>query len=160
MIIVSDTTPLSELAKVGQLDLLPQLFGQVVIPQAVYTEITTGNHPAALLAPSLAWLEVRAVGDVQRIRALQQNFNLDLGESAAIALAEELNADQLLIDERAGRFVAAAQQLQIIGTVGILLLAKQRGLIESVKVVLDGLIASGMRISDRLYAQAVKLSQE
>jgi uncharacterized protein len=151
MIIVSDTTPLSELAKVGQLHLLHELFGLVIIPQEVYTELTTGTHPAAQLVPALDWLETRSITDTdaQRIKILQLDFNLDLGESAAIALAEELNADQVLIDERAARRVAISRQLPVIGTIGILVLAKQRGLLESVKVVLDALTANGMRISDR-----------
>lgn len=160
MIIVSDTTPLSELAKVEQLHLLHELFGLVIIPQEVYAELTTGNHPAAQLVPILDWLEIRSLADNQQSKVFQLDFNLDLGESAAIALAEELNADQLLIDERAARRVAISRQLPIIGTVGILVLAKQRGLLECVKVVLDALIANGMRISDRLYNQALTLTQE
>jgi len=101
MIIVSDTTPISELAKVDNLDLLPKLFGKVVIPQGVFDELQVGKHPAAKLVQNLSWLEVVTVDNQQLVRELQQSFKLDLGESEAIALAEELSASQLLIDERA-----------------------------------------------------------
>ncbi|BAU12169.1 hypothetical protein LEP3755_26980 [Leptolyngbya sp. NIES-3755] len=160
MIVVSDATPLSELAKVGQLHLLHELFGIVIIPEEVYAELTIGDHPAAQLVPELDWLEVRSLIDFQSCQVLQRDFNLDLGESAAIALAEELKANQVLIDERAARRVAISRQLPVIGTIGILILAKQRGRLESVKDVLNALIEKGTRISDRLYDQALTLAQE
>jgi hypothetical protein len=105
-------------------------------------------------------LEVVTVDNQQLVRELQQSFKLDLGESEAIALAEEISASQLLIDERAARKVAMARKLPLIGTVGILLLAKRRGLLDSVKDVLDEMKAQGMRISDRLYVQVLTLAQE
>ncbi|MFN7853476.1 MAG: DUF3368 domain-containing protein [Dolichospermum sp.] len=160
MIIVSDTTPISELAKVDHLDLLPKLFGKVVIPQGVFDELQVGEHPAAKLVQNLSWLEVITVDNQQLVRELHQSFKLDLGESEAIALAEEISASQLLIDERAARKVAMARKLPLIGTVGILLLAKRRGLLDSVKDVLDEMKAQGMRISDRLYVQVLTLAQE
>ena len=160
MIIVSDTTPISELAKVDYLDLLPKLFGKVVIPQGVFDELQVGEHPAAKLVQDLSWLEVVTLDNQQLVRELQQSFKLDLGESEAIALAEEISASQLLIDERAARKVAMARKLPLIGTVGILLLAKRRGLLDSVKDVLDEMQAQGMRISDRLYVQVLTLAQE
>ncbi len=160
MIVVSDTTPISELAKVGQLNILVELYGQVIIPQEVYDELTTGNHPAVNVVPFLDWLEVYPVDDAQQIKTLQSKTGLHLGESAAMILAEQLNADQLLIDERAARRFALACKLPVIGTVGILVLAKQRGLLESVKDALDALIANGTRISNQLYQQALVLAQE
>ncbi|MGB3694484.1 MAG: DUF3368 domain-containing protein, partial [Spirulinaceae cyanobacterium] len=93
-------------------------------------------------------------------RVLQLQSNLDLGEVSAIILAEELEADQLLIDERAARQVALARHLPVIGTVGILILAKQRGFLESVKTILDAMIGNGTRIGKSLYEQAILLAQE
>ncbi len=160
MIVVSDTTPISELTKVGHLNLLHDLFGQVVITKEVYSELTTGNHPATRIVPQVNWLEIREVADSQQIRVLQLQSNLDLGEVSAIILAEELEADQLLIDERAARQVALARHLPVIGTVGILILAKQRGFLESVKTILDAMIGNGTRIGKSLYEQAILLAQE
>ena len=155
-----DTTPISELAKVEQLDLLPKLFGKVVIPQGVFNELQVGQHPAAKLVQNLSWLEVVKVNNQQLVEELQISFKLDLGESEAIALAEEIGASQLLIDEKAARKIAMARKLPLIGTVGVLLLAKRRGFLNSVKDVLDKMQAQGMRISDRLYVQVLILAQE
>ncbi|MBG1265837.1 DUF3368 domain-containing protein [Nostoc sp. WHI] len=160
MIIVSDTTPISELAKVEHLDLLPKVFGKVVIPQGVFNELLIGQHPAAKLVDNLFWLEIVTVDNQQVVEELQKSFNLHLGESEAIALAEELGASQLLIDEKAARKVAMARKLPLIGTVGVLLLAKRRGLLDSVKDVLDEMQLQGMRISDRLYVQVLTLAEE
>lgn len=160
MIIVSDTTPISELAKVGYLNLLPQLFGKVVIPQGVFDELQMGQHPASELVQNLSWLEVVTVHHQQVIDELQKSFNLDLGESEAIALAEEIRASQLLIDEKAARKVASARKLPLIGTMGILLLAKRRGLLNNVTDVLNQMRGQGTRISDKLYEQVLVLAQE
>jgi predicted nucleic acid-binding protein len=160
MIIVSDTTPISELAKVDNLDLLPKLFGKIMIPQGVFDELQVGEHPAAKLVQDLSWLEVVTVENQQVVKELQLSFKLDLGESEAIALAEEIGASQLLIDEKAARKVAMARKLPLIGTLGVLLLAKRRGLLASVKDVLDEMQAQEMRISERLYVQVLTLAQE
>lgn len=160
MIIISDTTPISELAKVNYLNLLPKLFGRVVIPQGVYDELTTGQHPAAKLVRELSWLDVVAVNNRLVVEELQQVGNLDLGESEAIALAEEMGANRLLIDEKAARRVAKTRNLPLIGTMGVLLLAKRQGYLENVKNVLDQMQQQGTRISDRLYTQVLILAQE
>ncbi|MGB3404824.1 MAG: hypothetical protein WBA77_19220 [Microcoleaceae cyanobacterium] len=120
MIIVSDTTPISELAKIGQLNLLKEVFGKLIIPQEVYQEITTGNHPAVTIVPSLNWIEVHSISNSQQVLELQTTTGLDLGECAAIVLAEELKAVQILIDDRAARIVAESKQLAVIGTIGTL----------------------------------------
>jgi len=67
MIVVSDTTPISELAKVGHLNLLGELYGQVLIPQEVFNEVTTGSHPAVAVVPSLSWIEVCPATDPERV---------------------------------------------------------------------------------------------
>jgi predicted nucleic acid-binding protein len=160
MIIVADTTSISELAKVNYLNLLPKLFGRVIIPQGVYDELKTGQHPAAKIVQELSWLDVVAVNNRLVVEELQKVGNLDLGESEAIALAEEMGADQLLIDEKAARRVAMARNLPLIGTMGILLLAKRQGELENVKDILDQMQQQGTRISNRLYHQVLILAKE
>lgn len=160
MIIVSDPTPISELAKVKHLDLLPQIFGKVVILQGVFNELQTGQHPAAKFVQNLVWLEVVSVDNRQLVEELQKSFNLHLGESEAIVLAEKIGASQLLIDEKAARKVALARKLPLIGTMGILLLAKRRGLLNNVKDVLNEMQVKGTIISDRLYEQVLTLAGE
>lgn len=160
MIIVADTTPLSELAKVGRLELLRDIFGTVIIPQEVYNEVTVGNYPAARLVPVASWIEVQPVGSIEMVQAVQVQTDLDLGECAAIVLAQELKADQLLIDDLDARKLAKSIGLPLIGTVGVLLLAKENGLIFSVKDVMDELIANGMWISQRLYVEVLAIALE
>ncbi|AVH68216.1 DUF3368 domain-containing protein [Nostoc sp. 'Peltigera membranacea cyanobiont' N6] len=160
MIVVSDTTPLSELSKVGRLDLLPAVFGRVIIPQQVYAELTTGDHPAVLAVKSALWLEVLSISNNQLIEQLQLETDLDLGECSAIILAEELKADQLLIDEKAGRKVAISRGLPIIGLVGVIILAKEQGLIDNVKNILDDLMSKGTRISPKIYDYALITARE
>ena len=99
MIIVSDTTPLSELAKVGKLNLLRDVFSKVIIPQEVYNEVTTGTHPAVNLVQSADWIEIISVQNSEKLSNLKKATNLGAGECAAMILAEELASDQLLIDD-------------------------------------------------------------
>lgn len=160
MIIVSDTTPISELAKVNHLNLLPKLFGKVIVPQGVYDELNTGQHPAALVLGKLFWLDIVVVKNKLAVEKLQKSGKLDLGESEAIVLAEEMNAEQLLIDEKAARQVAKSRNLPLIGTMGILLLEKRHGYIANVKDILELMQQKGTRISDRLYIQVLTLAQE
>jgi len=86
--------------------------------------------------------------------------NLGWGECAAMILAEELEADQLLIDDLEARRVALSRNLKITGTLGILLVAKQLGLITSVQEVLAALITKGKRINTRLYQEVLSTAQE
>ncbi|MBC6479620.1 MAG: DUF3368 domain-containing protein [Hormoscilla sp. GM7CHS1pb] len=91
---------------------------------------------------------------------LQAETKLHLGETAAIVLAEELGVNQILLDDRKARLVAESRNLPVIGTVGTLLIAKRRGLIDNVKEVLDALIAQEARISPRLYQEVLAEAQE
>jgi len=98
MIVVSDTSPLTALLTIGQSELLPQLFGEIIIPSAVKSELLR-THPALP-----GWLWVQSLRDETKAGLYAQS--VDRGEAEAIALAEELHADHLLIDERKGRRLA------------------------------------------------------
>lgn len=140
MIIVCDTSPINNLAAINQLNLLHQLYGTVVIPKAVYQELIDPNFPVAgaIEVQTLGWIQTYQVNNNAVVEALQNE--LDLGEAEAIALALELQADQLLIDERLGRTVAARLNLRYTGILGILIEAKSQALISEVKPMLDALI--------------------
>lgn len=118
--------------------------------------------PGALAAAmqSASWIEVLAVSDSHKVLALHISTRLGLGECAALTLAEELGAQRLLMDDRAGRREARERGLPVTGTIGTLLVAKQRGIIASVKDVLDDLRAHGTRISERLYRDALAAASE
>jgi hypothetical protein len=160
MIVVSDTTPLSELAKVGQLVLLRDVSGRIIIPGEVYNELTAATDPTIAAVLLENWVEVRQVIDTQKVLTLRTTTKLGLGECGAINLAEELGATRLLLDDLAARKEAQRRGLPVIGTVGIVLIAKQLGLIPNIKQVLDDLIANGTRISQQLYQQTLTTAGE
>lgn len=160
MIVVSDTTPISELAKIGRLTLLRDVYRRVIIPQEVYDEVMAGPRVVVVAAQSVNWIEVRAVSDSNKALALHASAPLGLGECAALMLAEEVGAQRLLMDDWAGHRDAARRGLPVTGTIGTLLVAKQLGFIPSVKDVLDELIANGTRISPAFYGDALALAGE
>ncbi len=99
MIVVSNTSPIFYLSTIGQLDLLRQLYDEIMIPTAVFNEITNvGNTDAsAAVVPTLSWFQTRSAADQAFVNTLRAD--LDPGEAEAIALAVELKAERLLIDE-------------------------------------------------------------
>lgn len=159
MIVVSDTSPITNLAAIGQLDLLRQICGRVIVPEAVFQELTAvgGHHPGAV-AQQLDWVETRAVSNRVLVNALQ--VELDKGEAEAIALAQELAADLLLIDEHLGRAVATRLGVRIIGLLGVLIEAKHRGLIQEVKPLVDALMSLGFHIKQNLYQRVLQAAGE
>lgn len=149
MIVISDTSPLSALLTVKQADLLPSIFGQVVIPVAVRSELLR-FHPQL---PE--WLRVQAVADADLVARHAEN--VDRGEAEAIALAQEVKADYLLIDERKGRRLAQRQGLRVIGIVGVVLIAKRRRLISSARALIDQMVKeSGIYLDENLKASALR----
>jgi uncharacterized protein len=160
VIVVSDTTPISELTKINRLTLLCDVYERVIIPQQVHSELMAGpgGIPAAIQTAS--WIDVVTVRNSHEVLAVHVATRLGLGECAALILAEELGAQRLLIDDRAGRREARARGLPVTGTIGTLLVAKQRGIIPSVRDILDDLIANGTRISPALYGDALALARE
>lgn len=149
MIVVSDTSPLTALLTVGEAELLPKLFHEVIIPEAVLAELLR-SHPSLP-----AWLHVEGVKDTERAGRYAQI--VDVGEAEAIELARELHADRLLIDERKGRKLALAEGVPVIGLLGVLLLAKRLQLIPSARALLERLEhEAGIYLSDDIRNAALK----
>jgi predicted nucleic acid-binding protein len=156
--IVVNSGPLISLARIGRLDLLPELFGEITVPAAVYQEVTRDESlPGAGTLTEAGWLRVLEVSD--RAMVDQLSFWLDRGESEVLTLARELGT-AAAIDERRGRNIAVSLGIPQTGTVGILLAAKRARVIPSVKPLLDQLIASGVRLSVRLYEEALRIAEE
>lgn len=163
MIVISDTSAITNLAAIQHLHLLPQLYNQVTIPEAVYRELADIDPPVpgTLEVQAAPWVEVRKIVNRNAVERLQREVRLDPGESEAIALALELSADLLLIDERRGRAEADRLGLRITGLLGILVEAKHQNLIVAVKPLLDATIAtSEFRVSSALYNQILEMVDE
>jgi predicted nucleic acid-binding protein len=161
LIVVSDTSPILNLALIGHLHLLASLYREVLIPPAVYQELRHSGSDAHLIdLDSCPWLVVASAENQVHVRQL--SGQLDPGEAEAIVLALEKRADLLLVDERRARRVASALGLRVTGLLGILVEAQRAGLIERVKPVLDNLIArAGFWIGADLYAKVLaELSED
>ncbi len=161
MIVVSDTSPINNLAAISQLYLLHQLYGTVLIPEAVYQELTDPSFPVAggTEVQTLDWIQTRTVRDRTIVESLSNE--LDIGEAEAIALAVEIQAERLLIDERRGRLVASRLNLRYTGILGILVEAKSQGLIAEVKPLLNALIdRAGFWVAEPLYNRVLQLVDE
>lgn len=156
MIIVSDTSPITNLAAIHQLHLLQQLYGTVLIPEAVYRELTDPRFPPGYSeVQSFDWISTRAVTNLTLVSELSNE--LDFGEAEAIALAVEIKAELVLIDESFGRSKAKLFNLQYTGILVTLVEAKSKGLIGKVKPLLDALrYQAGFWVDDSLYNQVLR----
>jgi len=161
MIIVSNTTPLIGLATIGRFEILRQLFGEVYIPKAVYDEaVTVGREDggAKREVSEASWIKVVEIQDRLAVEVLLDE--LDLGEAEAIVLARELDAEWVLMDEKKGRRKLSQLEIQKIGTVGILLKAKQVGLIKTIRKDLEQLREKGFSISQPVIDAVLEQAQE
>ena len=160
MIVVSNTTPILSLYKIGQLSLLQGLFGEVTIPTAVYNEIAIyGKNKAGYdIFDSTSYIHIKEVKSLIAVDLLRPQ--LGYGETEAIVLAKELEVDVLLIDEKKARRIAQVNAIPVIGTLGILLLSKFNGLILEIKTLLDALIDNGIWIDKQLYQSLLKQAGE
>jgi len=157
VIVVSNSSPLAALAAVNQTRLLQKLYERVLVPEAVWQEVIEQgvNKPGIAELSRANWLERRPVTDKTLVMALQDS--LDLGESEAIALALDVGADLLLMDERLGRRAAQRLGLRVTGVLGVLIEAKHKSLLPAVKPVLDQLRDEvGFRLSEVLYQQVLE----
>lgn len=158
MIIVADASPLISFAILNKLDVLDKLFKDILIPIAVYKEITKENKKHSDKLKSFAENKTQKVKNKLAVELLQKD--LDLGESEAIVLAKENNISDILMDEYKGRKIAKDNGLHPIGTLGVLIQAKKNKLIKKVKPEIDTLIENHIRISDDLYSTALELAGE
>lgn len=146
-IVITDSGCLISLERINRLDILPALFSQVLLPPAVQAEFGV----------VLPWLKVVPPQDRGMVAALK--MLVDEGEAEAIALAYELQY-RLIIDDLQGRKVARDLGLQIMGTIGILVMAKQQGIIPALKPVIEALEGVSFYLSEALKAEALNLVGE
>ena len=155
-LVIADTGPVNYLILIGNIDLLPALFDKVILPSAVQAELTHPDAPSLVrnwIADPPAWLQVHETPCCKSDQAYTEA--LDEGETAAIALAILLNADLLLMDDRKGVIAARGKGLRVTGTLGILDLAAQRGLVDFAQAV-NSLRRTTFRIPETLLDSLAK----
>jgi predicted nucleic acid-binding protein len=151
VIVVSNSSPLISFDHLGKAELLAKLFDKILIPPAVRQE-------AYESLPLPQWVEERSLA--QPLSALTLRWRLGNGEREAIALALELEADFLLMDDLAGRRAATGLGLRVLGTLGILLQAKERNLIPAVKPLVEQLLAFGFYADEDLVVWVLRSAGE
>ena len=154
MIVISDTTPLNYLILIERIEILRQLYEQVVIPQGVINEMLSTDSPLAVSQWAInppTWTTVKSVSRVSNT----QVDGIEEGERQAIILAEELGADLVLLDDLRARQIAQARGLNIVGTLGLLADAARRGLIDFPEAVND-LKGTNFRMSEDLLDSILK----
>jgi hypothetical protein len=157
LITVSDTSPITNLAAIGQLALLRDSFKRLFIPAAVAAELSAcpRDCPGYVDLAANGWIAVSSVR--QRSVATALSMDLDVGEAEAIALALELDADIVLIDERRGRRLARRLGMRPLGLLGVLVNAKRDGLVEQIRPLIDALLAdAGFWIGHDLYRRVLQ----
>jgi predicted nucleic acid-binding protein len=159
-LVIADTGPVNYLVLIGHIDLLPALFDKVILPSAVQAELTDPDAPPSVrnwIANPPAWLNVHEAPSRQSDQASIEG--LDEGEAAAIALAILLDADLLLMDDREGVIAARGKGLRVTGTLGVLDLAAQRGLVNFAEAV-NSLRRTTFRIPEALLDSLMKKHAE
>lgn len=155
MIVVSDTTPLISFLKIDCIDLLEKLFGQVLIPQAVFDELTADDcfKFEADQIRRKRFIKVQSVKNPESASILKRETGLDQGESEAIILTDKQNADILLMDEAKGRAVSFQMGLRVMGTIGILMAAYEENELtaDEVRECIEGLQRARRHISQKHY---------
>lgn len=160
MIIISDTTPLISLLKIGHLELLHHLFGEIQIPCAVYRELASNDKfkQEAIEIFQVEYIQKVDVEDKKSVALLRRVTGLDEGESEAIVLSDEMKADILLMDELKGRQVAKQMGINIMGTIGILMTAFERKLLsaDEIKQCIHVMRMNGRHVGEQLYEQLMR----
>ncbi len=148
--IVSNSSPLIVLARIGHLDLLERLFTTVMVPPAVTHEVVSVVLPT--------WVIERPLMQPVGPRILRAS--LGAGESEAISLALEVGVQWIILDDRPARRLAEALGLPVIGTLGILLASKRRGFLPAVRPCVDALVNVGFRMAPDLYERVIASAGE
>ncbi len=156
--VIVNNTPLVALWVLGRLNLLRELYDEVLIPQAVYDEFVATERAVRQAALENApWIRPVSLANPQRALVY---IGLDLGEAEVLALAEERAARLVIIDELKGRRYAQRLEMPLTGTLGLLLLAKERGLVADLAPLLVELQEAGLYLGAALINRALRLAGE
>lgn len=160
MVIVSDTTAISNLIQFGEIQLLQKIFGEIIIPRTVQKELLKLKSHSILVNKFIHFDWVTVKNSTQSPNFKQLKKVLDDGEAEAISMAIELKADFLIIDEKEGRRIASEKDLKVIGTLGVLIEARKRGFIESLEKKALELKEKGFWVSQGLINQIIEIEKK
>ena len=155
MTVVVNTSPLVALDRIGQLDLLPQLFGKIIRPQSVVDELNAGRRVYGGTDSLFHAVWFETLDDPPEMVLRKE---LGAGETAAIALAFRIKADLVILDDLAARNVAAELELNVTGTLGVLLAAHKKGILKDLRHAITQLEDSGFRVSNALVTSILKFT--
>jgi uncharacterized protein len=158
--IICDAAVLIGLASIARLDLLEKLFGKIYIPDGVYYEVVVrgGDRPGAKELDQAKWVRTVKVKDRTAVSLLASEFGL--GESEVLVLGKEIKADWLIVDDARARAAAISGGYRVIGLAGVLLLAKQRNLINEIKPLFEQLVKKKFRLSYKIIEAILKKAEE
>lgn len=161
MIVVADAGPIIHLSRIGHLDLIPFLYGRIVVPRQVYDEVvrSEGSPPGSEELRQAAWVSIEERKVLSKVSRLLEG-HLDQGEAAALALALDLKADLILSDDRQARIASERLGFQVRGTLGILLESKRQDRIPALAPLLHALRAEGVWLSRELISLILKEAGE
>ena len=160
MIVVSDSTILIGLVKIGKLHLLKEIFSKIFVPEEVFKEVVERGKgkPGSKVIKEAAWIEVKPVKDKIQVSFLLGS--LEKGEAEVLVLGRELEADLILLDEEKARKSAVIAGFEIMGLLGLFILAKNLGLIYEVRPLVDELMIKKFRINDIIIEKTLKKAGE
>lgn len=161
MVVVSNTSPLTNLSAIGQFVLLQKLFGEIQIADGVWQELNARGrrYPGSREVEEAPWVHRCTVSNRSLVTALRQD--LDLGEAETLVLGVELGADLVLVDEKEGRHMASRLGLRILGTLGLLLEAKREEHVSEVRSLLEALrLQAGFYLREDLLLRVLAMAGE
>ncbi len=159
-LIIINSTPIIALASIDKISLLNELYGKVFIPEAVHNEISAKSGSKAHLAIEKFqdWVIIKSIQNMEAKRFFK--VQLHDGEVEVMILGRELEADMLIIDDYLAREYAKYLGFKVTGTLGLLLKAKENGIIECVKPLVNNLVDNGIYIDDKLYQSILEIAGE
>jgi len=159
LMVISNTSPIFYLHRLGQLELLRKLYQSIIIPEGVIEELKVGKMQGEDVPdiPKYKWIEIQAVQVPEVVSLI---MDLGMGEAQVLALAIENPGSLIILDDRLAREIASSRNMRVTGTAGVILKAKQGGYIRSVRPIFESLKQLDFWISDVLMDNIIRMAGE
>lgn len=159
--VVVNSTPLMVLGNIGKLYILRELYGKIYIAEAVFNEVTAKNDAAsAAVLSSSDWIQVLKIDNPKDYAMYRAKLHAGEVETMILAQQNSVNADLVILDDKAARNTAKYLGLNVTGTMGVLVKAKQKNIISEVRPILDDIVRKGFYISDKIIQSVLKAAGE